>query len=417
MVKVAIIGGGASGLAAAYAAGMSGAQAILFERNEKLGKKIYITGKGRCNFTNVSEDFFGGVYEGERFARSALSFFDCGSLISLIESAGVPTTIERGNRAFPMSGKASDITKAFVRLIHRMVDVRLNEDVEKVEKIEGLGFNIHASSGIVLVDSVILCCGGASYPSTGSDGKGYGIAMSFGHSLQEISPALVSLVSKEEWPRQLSGLSLINVKASLFDGNKLIFEQAGEALFTHTGISGPCILSASCHVKNSREYTVEIDLKPYISEEELAFRLEKIFYSPENKNRQARHSLEKSVPKRLAPIVLILTGIDGEQKSSALAPKSFLAIAQTIKRLRITISGKGRFTEAIITDGGITASEVHSSTMESRLVSGLYIAGEMLNCHGYTGGYNLQLAFSTGILAGASAGSGNLPKTVNLFPI
>ena len=405
MNKVIVAGGGAGGMAAAYAAASGGCDVTLLERNEKLGKKIYITGKGRCNFTNAAEaqDFLDGVFRGRSFAYSSIYSFDPFMLIDLIESTGIQTVTERGRRAFPLSGKASDITKAFTKLLDQnQVKVSLNTYVRDIITSNGRVTGVKTDNGIIEADYAVLSCGGMSYPSTGSDGNGYRLAEKLGHSIDRTSPALVSLQCREAWAGELSGLGLKNVRVSLYEDEREIISQQGEVLFTHKGVSGPCILTMSCFADDfeKHKYSIEIDLKPALSEAELEARLLRDF--EEQKNRMFRSSLDRLMPKSLAAAVVKISGIYPDKKVNQVTAAERKQTVKLMKALRLSVSGKGGYDEAVITDGGVNLSQINPSDMQSRIVKNLYFSGEMINLHGFTGGYNLQLAFSAGMLAGRS---------------
>ncbi len=404
MKKVTVIGGGAAGMMAAVFAARGGSEVTLIESNEKLGKKIYITGKGRCNYTNATdtEDFFNSVFEGKRFAYSSVYGFDSSMLMEFFEEAGMKSKVERGNRVFPASDKASDVTKALMKHMDDAgVKVHLNEKVEKIISSEGAVTAVKTDKGTYPSDAVILATGGKSYPTTGSDGNGYNLAKSLGHTIETPRPALVPFVSGDKWVGNLAGLSLVNVEGSLYVNGKLTDKRFGEMLFTHKGISGPIVLSMSCFVKEYKNVLVTIDLKPALSKETLDKRILKDF--SENTNKEFKNSLDKLMPKSLAKEVVVLSGIDPLKKVNQITSKEREKLVELIKALPVHISSDAGFKEAIITTGGVKLKEVNPSTMESKIVKGLYLAGEVLNLHAFTGGFNLQLAFSTGHLAGESA--------------
>lgn len=405
MDRIIVVGGGAAGMLAAVAAAQNGSAVLLLERNEKLGKKIYITGKGRCNLTNACEvgDFFEHIFVGREFSYSAVYGFNQEDLLALLAQGGLQTKTERGNRVFPVSDKASDVTKSLQVLLDRYgVNVRLNTKVERLLIRDGSVIGVETSQGEQLEGSdVILCCGGKSYPSTGSDGTGYRLAEDAGHKIRKTEPALVPLHSKEEWVHELAGLSLLNISATLWERNRKIDTQFGEMLFTHQGVSGPVVLTLSCLAGNFREAYLSIDLKPALDEKTLDARILRDF--GERKNRDFQNSLDALVPKRLANAVISLSGIEPLKKVNQITTRERALLVDTIKNLRIPLSGKADYREAVITNGGVDPKEVNPSTMESKLIRGLYFAGEMIDVHGYTGGFNLQLAFSMGHLAGRSA--------------
>ncbi len=404
MKNIIVIGGGAAGMMASIFAARGGSDVTLIESNEKLGKKIYITGKGRCNYTNATdtEDFFNSVFEGKRFAYSSVYGFDSSMLMDLFDEAGMKSKVERGNRVFPASDKASDVTKALKKLMDEAgVNVRLNEKVERIVEVGGNVIAVKTDVELHSCDAVILATGGKSYPTTGSDGNGYALAKSLGHTIETPRPALVPFVAKDKWVSNLAGLSLVNVEGSLYVNGKLTDKRFGEMLFTHKGISGPIILTMSCFVKEYKDVVVTIDLKPALNKETLDKRILKDF--SENTNKEFKNSLDKLMPKSLAKEVVILSGIDPSKKVNQITAKEREKLVDLIKALPVHISSDAGFKEAIITTGGVKLKEVNPSTMESKLIKGLYFAGEILNLHAFTGGFNLQLAFSTGHLAGESA--------------
>ncbi len=407
MKKIIVVGGGAAGMMAAIAAAQRGAQVLLIERNEKLGKKIYITGKGRCNITNAAElsEFFENIFIGKEFSYSSMYGFDQNNLLELLSHGGLETKTERGNRVFPLSDKASDVTKALSKLLERQcIEVKLNTKIDQLIVDKGRIAGVRAYSGDnFAADCIILCCGGKSYPLTGSDGSGYELAKQAGHSVVETMPALVPLLTRETWVHSLAGLSLTNVNAALYVRGRRIASQFGEMLFTHKGISGPIILSLSCLVSDFKDTYISIDLKPALDEQKLEQRILRDF--EQQKNKMFKNSLDLLAPKTLAECLVKLSGIDPEKKINQITVDQRRQIIRLFKDLRIKITSTGSFDEAIITKGGINTKEINPSTMESKLIKGLYFAGESINLHGFTGGYNLQLAFSTGHLAGESAAS------------
>ena len=404
MKQVIVVGGGAAGMMAAVASAQNGNFVTLLEQNEKLGKKIYITGKGRCNLTNACEisDFFDNVFSGREFSYSAVYGLTPNDLLALLDSVGLKTKIERGNRVFPQSDKASDVTKALQTLLNQYgVNIQLNVKVSKVLINDGHVVGVELDNGKTMTcEDLILCCGGKSYPATGSDGNGYRLARDLGHSIQELSPALVPFLSDEKWVHELTGLSLTNVRVSLWEKGKKIGSQFGEMLFTHQGVSGPAVLTLSCLTGALTNAYLSLDLKPALDEKTLERRILRDFEERKNKNFQ--NSLDALLPRRLAETVIGLSGIDPEKKINQITSAERLLLVRMLKNLKIAISGKADFNEAIITKGGINLKEINPSTMESKLINGVYFAGEMLDLHAYTGGYNLQLAFSTGYLAGIS---------------
>ncbi len=408
MSRVIVVGGGAAGMMAAIAAAENGHSVQILEQNEKLGKKIYITGKGRCNVTNACEadKLFENVVSNPKFLYSAFYEFTNEQTMRFIEDAGCPLKIERGERVFPVSDHASDVTAALERVLKKQgVRVRLHAKVQSLLWEDGrvLGVLLQKNQEKVLADAVIVATGGLSYPSTGSTGDGYLMAEQTGHTVTERRPSLVPFEIKETWCKDLQGLSLKNVRLTLLCDGKRIYEEFGEMLFTHFGISGPLVLSASsfygkCKKKDS--VFVSIDLKPALSAEQLDKRILRDF--KENLNRQFKNSLGKLFPAKIIPIMIKESGVDPEKKIHEVTKEERQALVSAAKNLQMQVSGLRGFAEAIITQGGVRVKEINPSTMESKLISGLYFAGEVLDLDALTGGFNLQIAWSTGYLAGRS---------------
>ena len=409
MSKVLIAGGGAAGMYAAVTAAALGHKVELFEKNDRLGRKLFITGKGRCNLTNACdmEGLFDAVVTNSKFLYS--SFYGCTNqdVIDFFEHAGVRTKIERGERVFPASDHSSDVIRALERELEKNgVKIRTNCPVKKVRISEEqvfLGYELENGS-FVEGDAGIIATGGLSYPSTGSTGDGLRFAKELGHQVTECLPALVPMECKEPWAAELQGLSLRNVRARILDGKKVLYEEFGEMLFTHYGVSGPLILTASSFVGKrlkKKELTLEIDLKPALTDEQLDHRILRDF--EENKNRQFKNALGKLFPSKLIPVMVLLSGIDPEKKVNEVTREERQAFVRLIRHLPLTLTGLRDYREAIITKGGVSVKEVDPGTMESKLVKGLYFAGEVLDLDAVTGGYNLQIAWSTGYLAGANA--------------
>lgn len=413
--RVVVVGGGAAGMMAAVTAAERGADVCLIEKNEKLGKKLFITGKGRCNVTNAAdiETFFSNVCTNSKFLYSAFYDFDNRALMNWLTEAGCPLKTERGDRVFPVSDHSSDVIAAFQReLKKRNVEIMLNTEVKSIlwrDQTEGGKISgVSLSDGRMLVaDRVIVCTGGLSYPSTGSTGDGYRFALDTGHKIEECSPSLVPFIVKESWCTELMGLSLRNVEAALYEGGREVYRGFGELLFTHFGVSGPLILSASsCYNrkkgKRGKDVTDEamlyIDLKPAMDIEQLDKRLLRDF--DKNKNRQFKNALGELFPIKLIPVVISLSGIRPEKKVNEITREERRSFAELIKKLPLTVAGTGSFAEAVITRGGVSVKDINPSTMESKKVKGLYFAGEVLDLDALTGGYNLQIAWSTGHLAG-----------------
>lgn len=412
MKKIIVTGGGAAGMMAAVSVLQMGGRVVLFEKNEKLGKKLFITGKGRCNLTNDCdmETLFQNIMTNSKFLYSVFYGFDNHAVMDWFEKAGCPVKTERGGRVFPVSDHAYDVTAALERQLRKgKADIRLHTEVKRLLAEDGKIKGVELADGSVEYgDAVILATGGLSYPLTGSDGDGYRMAEEEGHTIKETFPSLVPLTIQEEWCKSLQGLSLKNVRASLFmEGKKLLYEGFGEMLFTHFGVSGPLILSASSYYgkKGKGDKAVlRLDLKPALTPEQVDKRLLRDF--EENKNKQFKNSLGKLFPSKLIPVMIALSGIDGEKKVHEVTKEERVRLAHLIKDLRMTVTGTRGYAEAVITRGGIHVKEVNPSTMESKIIKGLYFAGEMLDVDALTGGFNLQIAWSTGYQAGISAVEG-----------
>ena len=408
MSRVAVIGGGAAGMMAAIAAAEHGHQVQLFEKNEKLGKKIYITGKGRCNVTNAcdTEELFAAVVHNPKFLYSGFYSFTNRDIMELVEKNGCPLKTERGGRVFPVSDKSSDVIRALtVCLKNAGVQVRLYEEVDSVETGDGgvSGIRLKKTGERIPADAVIVATGGLSYPSTGSTGDGYRFAEKTGHKVTDLSPALVPFETAEPVVKELQGLSLKNIQARILKGKKVIYEEFGEMLFTHFGVSGPVLLSASSYGAAQLKkgpLTLSLDLKPALSEEQLDARILRDF--EEQKNKQYKNSLSRLLPAKMIPVIVERSGIDPDKKINEITREERRRIVQAVKDFRLTLTGLRGYKEAIITQGGVSVREINPSTMESKLVKGLYFAGEVLDLDAVTGGYNLQIAWSTGYLAGSS---------------
>ena len=410
MSHVIVVGGGAAGMFAAIAAAKNGHQVTLYEKNEKLGKKIFITGKGRCNITNAAdmEELFDAVVTNSKFLYSSFYGYTNQNVIDFFEDAGVPVKIERGNRVFPISDHSSDVIRALEREMKKVgVKVCLNTEVKSVEAEKGK-FNkvVLKDTTTQTADACIVATGGLSYRSTGSTGDGFRFAENVGHKVTQCFPSLVPMETKEPWICELQGLSLRNVEAKILDGKKELYKDFGEMLFTHFGVSGPLIISASSYVgkkfmdKNGqkKELTLEIDLKPALTEEQLDQRVLRDF--EENHNRQFKNAITKLFPTKLIPVMLELGGIDPEKKVNSIEKEERKQFVHLIKHFRMTLTGLRDYPEAIITKGGVNVKEIDPGKMESKLVIGLYFAGEVLDLDALTGGFNLQIAWSTGYAAG-----------------
>ena len=399
-----IVGGGAAGMMAAITATGLGKSTLLLEKMNRCGKKISITGKGRCNVTNncTSDDFFANIPTNPRFLYSAYAGFNSQDCMDFFERLGVPLKTERGNRVFPVSDKAEDIVRA---LEQGCEDYGVNRIFSKVTEIiteDGAVKGVKCGSRTYFAPSVLIATGGKSYPGTGSDGDGYRFAEELGHTVTDIKPSLVPIESDDEYCREMMGLSLKNVVLTLKDTvkNKVVFSEMGEMLFTHFGVSGPLVLSASSHIPQveSGRYIFYIDLKPALDEKKLDERILRDF--KEIPNRIFVNSLSKLLPSKMIPTVVELSGIDGEKQVNSVTKQERQRLVSLLKAFPVHIRSFRPIAEAIVTSGGVKVSEVSPKTMESKLVKGLYFAGEILDVDGYTGGFNLQIAFSTGCLAG-----------------
>lgn len=431
MSNVIVIGAGAAGMMAAIAAAGNGHQVTVLEKNEKAGKKIYITGKGRCNITNACdvEELFNNVVTNKKFLYSAFYGFTNDDVVAMLNTAGLATKVERGNRVFPVSDRAGDVIAALVRIMKKL-GVKLEYDTTVTEIITGTfdktddtadaadGGKCGAAAGAIATtvtgvrcasgkvypaDAVIVATGGVSYPTTGSTGDGYEFAQRTGHNVTALSPALVPFNVAEEDVKELQGLALKNSGVTIYDGKKKLYEDFGELLFTHFGVSGPTVLSASSYVaKKIKDHPLRlvIDLKPGLDTEQLDARVLRDFDEFMNKN--FNNALDKLLPKSLIPVVIRRSGIDEYKKVHEISREERMRLIGTIKNLEFTLTGLRGFNEAIITQGGVSVRDVDPSTMESKKVSGLYFAGEVLDIDAVTGGFNLQIAWSTGHLAGMS---------------
>ena len=403
--RVAVIGGGPAGMMAALFALREGARVTLLERNEKLGKKLYITGKGRCNVTNAAqgEDFLSNVPRNPRFLYAALRFLPSEGLRDVLRELNCDTMVERGNRVFPVSQKASDVTRALTRGIEG-ADIRLRERVQTIETDPSGAFIIATEGGGRFeADSVIIATGGLSYPVTGSTGDGYVLARALDHRVTDTLPTLISYETSDEWARPLQGLSLKNVVLEVRMGKKTLFSQQGELLFAHWGITGPLVLSMSSHLAGIDCGTVTcfIDLKPAVSLEQLDARLKSLLQEAGKK--QLSGVLTQLMPSSLAAAFPMVCPVDPRKQSGQISAQERRQIIGTLKRLPIGLTRPRPISEAVVTRGGVDVRDVDPSTMQSKKVPGLYFAGEVLDVDAYTGGFNLQAAFSTGALAGHHA--------------
>lgn len=439
MKKILIVGGGAAGMFAAIQAAGNGCQVHLYEKNERLGKKLYITGKGRCNLTNACdmEEFFEGVCTNRKFLYSAFYGYSNEDITEFFEKNGCATKVERGNRVFPVSDRSADVIDTLRRVMReKNVQVHLNSEVSEIltrrdqiheksdldaEPVPGSGNAEAAGRGCAIPnvravglrladgsavkgDAVIVATGGLSYPSTGSTGDGYRFAGSCGHTVTECFPSLVPFNIKEELVKELQGLSLRNVTLTVYDGKKKLFEEFGEMMFTHFGVTGPLVLTASTVVQKrlrEKELRLSIDLKPALTQEQIDARLLREF--GDGKNRQFKNAVGGLFPAKLIPVMIELSGIAPEKKINEITREERAHLVYLMKHLELTATGLRDYNEAIITKGGIAVKEINPSTMESKLVSGLYFAGEVLDLDAVTGGFNLQIAWSTGAAAGLAA--------------
>ena len=416
MSNVIIIGGGPAGMIAGISAARNGDKVTIIEKMNSCGKKLLITGKGRCNITNSTDlnGFIENTPCNGRFLYGALNNFDNNDIISLLEQEGVKTKVERGGRVFPVSDKSQDVLNALLRILKNLnVKILTNKEVNKIIVKDGqvIGVKIKDVGGAHLeelnADKVILATGGKSYPVTGSTGDGYKLAKELGHTITDIKPSLIPLTSKDEECGKLQGLSLRNVEVKLKNNDKIIYQDFGEMLFTHYGVSGPVILSSSAHLiryKNVDELLknggikLEIDLKPALSEEKLDLRILRDF--EEVKNKEFKNSLDKLLPQKLIPVVIEKTRINPYKRVNEITKEERAKIIKILKHFEISINGVRPIEEAIITSGGISIKEINPKTMESKIVKGLYFAGEIIDVDSYTGGFNLQIAWSTGYTAG-----------------
>ena len=405
--RVLVVGGGAAGMMAAIHAARMGAQVVLLERNERCGRKLRITGKGRCNVTNhcTRDEFFVNIPANARFLYSAWNRMDSAAVEAFFEELGVPLKVERGNRVFPVSDRATDVVDALVRACRESGVRIVTAHVEKLLVENGSVRGVRADGKEYDADAVIVATGGASYPLTGSTGDGYRFASEVGHTVTPPVPSLVPLVEDGRFCASVQGLSLRNVRLRVWDGvkNKVVFEDFGELLFTHFGLTGPLVLSASAHLvpMQAGRYTAHIDLKPALDEKTLDARLLSDF--EKYRNRDFLNALGDLLPQKLIEPLVRLCGVNARKKVHDVTREERHALLALLKALPIAIKGARPIAEAIITKGGVALSEINPSTMESRRVSGLYFAGEVLDLDAYTGGFNLQIAFSTGVLAGENA--------------
>lgn len=406
MKNIIVVGGGAAGMMAAYQAAGEGSHVILLEKMPSLGRKVLITGKGRCNITNAcdTQQLIKNMPGNGRFLHSAYREFDNTDMIGFIEQWGVQTKVERGGRVFPVSDKAKDVIDAFARaLAKKQVEVITNQPVRKLLVEDNQVVGVATDHKQYLADAVILATGGASYPGTGSSGDGYKMAKELGHAIIPLKPSLVPLEVTEDWIKELQGLSLKNVTATVLVGGKKQADDFGEMLFTHFGLSGPIILSLSKVVAEalnagSKEVMLEINLKPALSEEVLDKRIQRDWEKFSRK--QLKNSLNELLPTKLIPVIIDLAFLDPDKFVNQITKSERARLLRQLQHLTFTIQRTRPVSEAIVTAGGVSTKEINPATMESKLIKNLYFAGEVIDIDGYTGGYNLQAAFSTGYVAG-----------------
>lgn len=402
MADVCVVGGGPAGMMAAYAAAEKGHAVTLFEKNEKLGKKLYLTGKGRCNLTNAApiEDFIGSVVRGGAFLYSAFYTLDNVRLLALLERFGLQTRTERGGRVFPATGKSSDVIKALAKALGSAgVRVKLRAPARSLVTDGGRAVGVVCGKERLSFDRVVIATGGLSYPSTGSTGAGYAFARAAGHTVGALSASLVGLDTVED-TKALAGLTLKNVALSLTAAARCVYRAQGELLFTHTGLSGPLVLSASAYLDDGAACEAVIDLKPALCAKTLDQRLLRDF--SEKSNKEFANVLGGLVPAKLIGLVAARSGIPADRKAHSVTRAQRGALVAVLKALRFSVRGKRPLDEAVVTRGGVDLRQIDPSTMQSRLCAGLFFAGEVIDADALTGGYNLQIAFSTGYLAGAS---------------
>ena len=409
MSKIIIIGGGAAGMLASIYAAKNGHKVVVYEKNEKLGKKLFITGKGRCNITNAAdmETLFENVVTNRKFLYSAFYSYTNQDIVDLLEGLGVRTKVERGDRVFPLSDKSNDVIRALQGEMERQgVSIKLNQEVTEVVVEDGVykGIMVRGEKNMITSSCVIITTGGFSYQVTGSTGDGYRFAKEMGHKVTDINPSLVPLNIKQSFCKEMQGLSLRNVEVTIKNGKKQVYRNFGEMLFTHFGVSGPLILSASSFitkfVNQGKELSLTIDLKPALSEEQLNDRIIRDF--EKNINRQFKNVLDELLPKKMIPVIIRLSNIDPEKKVNTITKEERRVLVSLIKGFPMDIAGFRSYNEAIITKGGVAVNEINPSTMESKLVPGVFFAGEVLDLDALTGGFNLQIAWSTSYTAGVS---------------
>ncbi|NLJ95705.1 MAG: NAD(P)/FAD-dependent oxidoreductase [Clostridiales bacterium] len=412
MAKIFVIGGGASGMMAAIVAARKGHKVTIFEKNEKLGKKLYITGKGRCNLTNACDrdTFFNNVISNPKFLYRSFQELSTEDTLEFFEDLGLKTKVERGNRVFPLSDKSSDVIAVLRDELNRLgVEISYRSEVIDIicENKIFKGIKLNNSKEVFFGDAIIIATGGLSYPLTGSTGDGFKFAKKFGHSVTELSPSLVPLYVAENFIKDLMGLSLKNIAITAYSGNKKIYSDFGELLFTHFGLSGPVILSTSRYIipymDSKASVRLSIDLKPALSHKQLDARILRDFN--EAKNKQFKNSLGQLLPNKLIDVIIRLSYIDPDKQVNSITKEERLGLVNLLKNFTFNITKLAPYNQAVITKGGVNIKEINPSTMESKLIKNMYFAGEVLDLDALTGGFNLQIAWSTGYLAGKSAAS------------
>lgn len=407
MSKVIVVGGGAAGMMAAIFAARNGNKVDIYEKNQTLGRKLFITGKGRCNLTNASdlETIFENVVSNRKFLYSAFYSFTNEDVIKFFEALGCKTKIERGNRVFPVSNKSSDVIATLQRELNRLsVNIHFKKEVEAVKVQDGCFHGIYVKGELDLIkgDKIIITTGGVSYPLTGSTGDGFRFAKEMGLKVTKLYPSLVSIHMKENYVKELQGLSLKNIQVTVTNGKKKIYDNFGEMVFTQYGVSGPVILSASSvivpYLEKSNELVLSIDLKPALSKEQLDVRILRDF--EEFTNKQFKNALDNLLPRKMIGVIIQLSGINPEKKVNLITREERLGLVDLLKNFRLRILRLGDFKEAVVTKGGVSVKEINPATMETKNIKNVYFAGEVLDLDAYTGGYNLQIAWSTAYVAG-----------------
>lgn len=404
MKNVIVVGSGPAGMMAAISASKCGHRVTLLEGNNKIAKKLYISGKGRCNVTNKKtiDNFFENVLTNKEFLYSALYTFTNEDTIKFVEDGGTKLKVERGDRVFPVSDKSSDIIKSFEKQLKRNnVEILINSKVERINVHNNTIESLKLSNGKkVIGDHYIFATGGASYPLTGSDGKLFSEYKRIGHNVIELKPSLVPIEIREKWPTELQGVSIKNASMTLYKNNKKEISFQGDFIFTHFGLSGPIVLKMSRYISDDENYSIEIDLKPALDDKEFDLRLQKDFMKYSNKN--FKNSLDDLLPKKFIPVMIDLVKIDPDKKINSITKQERKRILDCFKHLIVNVEGLRPVSEAIVTSGGIDVSEINPSTMKSKIIRNISFAGEVMDVDAFTGGYNVQIAISTGFLAGNS---------------